>query len=256
VANLIQKNEFWPQPAQYEDLDLADSFYISELVTNLAYAAFLNAVAFHNIIQSLVFDEKMDIACMTQVDGSLFYAPYPGQDHHPIRFVNMHQAMLFVNWLENGQPYGFNTAQELYEALFHGTYRIQGEFLSRSNNLRQKNWRYAVCNHYERSILDETTVDLDEWLDDCILAKNMYPCRFVFARIGNFDATDFIRPDGSKHATGISPFYESIYAQKRFNIRPTGDIYQGKRGFEDVGFRIVQRVIQKITSPYPIHDEL
>ena len=42
----------------------------------------------------------------TGSNGSYSYTVKPGRDDYPVVYVSYFDAMLFVNWLENGQPKG------------------------------------------------------------------------------------------------------------------------------------------------------
>src|SRR4051794_23228093 len=80
-------------------------------ITNLQYAAFLNAVAAQSDPYLLYFPCMDHAACYhmgsgvvrTGSPGSYHYAAEAGRERRPINYVNLYMAMRFANWVNNGQ---------------------------------------------------------------------------------------------------------------------------------------------------------
>jgi len=80
-------------------------------VTNVQYAAFLNAVATKSD-PHVLYDPCLDTSqCYgigsgirrTGSEGNYAYTVEPGRTHRPVNYVNMFDAMRFANWMNNGQ---------------------------------------------------------------------------------------------------------------------------------------------------------
>jgi len=90
------------------------NYYIGRYeVTNLEYAAFLNAVAeadpnglYH---PSMASDARGGIT-RSGGSGNYSYAVKSGRDYNPVVFVSFWDAARFANWLHNGQPTGAQNA--------------------------------------------------------------------------------------------------------------------------------------------------
>ena len=90
------------------------NYYIGRYeVTNLEYAAFLNAVAkadpnglYH---PSMGSDARGGIT-RSGSSGNYSYAVKNGRDYEPVVFVSFWDAARFANWLHNGQPTGAQNA--------------------------------------------------------------------------------------------------------------------------------------------------
>jgi len=79
-------------------------------VTNQQYAQFLNAKALAADPLHL-YNDAMTLTAQGGINrsgppGSGSYAPKPGFENKPVVYVNLYDAMRFVNWLANGQGAG------------------------------------------------------------------------------------------------------------------------------------------------------
>ncbi|HPA18660.1 MAG TPA: SUMF1/EgtB/PvdO family nonheme iron enzyme [Verrucomicrobiae bacterium] len=96
-------------------------------VCNAEYVAFLNAVAKTDTYGLYTTNMSSD-ACggidRSGSSGSYTYSAKSGYENMPVVFVSFHDAVRFVNWLENGQPTGTNQIAGTTET---GSYAISVE---------------------------------------------------------------------------------------------------------------------------------
>jgi formylglycine-generating enzyme required for sulfatase activity len=96
---------FFPPPGA-----VGYSYQIAKLeVTNLQYVEFLNAKATSDPLQfynpAMASDPRGGIM-QDEVSGNFVYTAKPNMANKPVNFVNVFDAMRFVNWLNNGQGAG------------------------------------------------------------------------------------------------------------------------------------------------------
>ena len=78
-------------------------------VTNVQYAAFLNAVAQsdpHGLYNFSMGADALGGILRFGTPGSYSYSVKDGRGNHPVAFVGLTDAVRFANWLHNGQPTG------------------------------------------------------------------------------------------------------------------------------------------------------
>jgi sulfatase modifying factor 1 len=89
-------------------------------ITNTEYAEFLNAVA--DTDSHELFNNQMVGIIRTGSSGSYFYEAAVGREQNPVWAVQFFSAIRFVNWLDNGQPIGAQTASTTED----GAYTFSG----------------------------------------------------------------------------------------------------------------------------------
>jgi formylglycine-generating enzyme required for sulfatase activity len=102
------------------------SYRISKfLVTNAQYAAFLNAKAkldLH-VLYIPLMDRKHGYGIGSGIirkglPGNYSYTVEPGRENYPVNYINLYDAMRFVNWMNNGQG-NADTESGAYTLLGH-----------------------------------------------------------------------------------------------------------------------------------------
>jgi formylglycine-generating enzyme required for sulfatase activity len=82
-------------------------------VNNHQYCAFLNAIAAddpHELYNSNMTDSVHGGIVRSGSPGDYAYGVKPGMGHHPVVWVDFHDALRFCNWLHHGQPVGAQDA--------------------------------------------------------------------------------------------------------------------------------------------------
>ena len=118
-------------------------------VTNLMYAAFLNAVAkidsLYGLYSTLMGTDASGGIIRSGSSGSYSYAVKPGFENRPVNFVSLFDTLRYINWLHNGRP----TVQVQDEtSTENGAYKLRGS-----------NPRQVVRNFAAKYFLP----DQDEW---------------------------------------------------------------------------------------------
>ncbi len=117
---------------------VSEVFRISKYeVTNREYAVFLNAVAVDDPFE--LYSPKMDVNTDSRggivrsgEPGSYAYAAQPGREHKPVVWVSFWDSVRFVNWLQNGQPSGPQSATTTED----GAYTLTAEGIANNRVLR------------------------------------------------------------------------------------------------------------------------
>jgi formylglycine-generating enzyme required for sulfatase activity len=100
-------------------------------ITNDQYAAFLNAVA--SIDTNEVWNSGMKIS-RSGANGSYSYTVQSGFSNAPVTWVSYFSALRFANWLNNGQPRGFQSPTITED----GAYTFSAKFVASSRKLGAK----------------------------------------------------------------------------------------------------------------------
>jgi formylglycine-generating enzyme required for sulfatase activity len=82
-------------------------------VNNRQYCAFLNAIAAddpHELYDTNMTDSVHGGIVRSGSPGDYAYVVKPGMGHHPVVWVDFHDALRFCNWLHHGQPAGAQDA--------------------------------------------------------------------------------------------------------------------------------------------------
>lgn len=116
-------------------------------VTNSQYAEFLNAVAFDdaNSLYNTGMGGAFGGITRSGFIGAFSYTTVPGRENHPVNFVSFWDAARFANWLQNGQPFGLQTASTTED----GTYTLTQAGMTNNTVTRNANTQWAVASANE-----------------------------------------------------------------------------------------------------------
>jgi formylglycine-generating enzyme required for sulfatase activity len=96
-------------------------------VTNIQYAAFLNAVAktdpYGLYNPTMATSRSTGGITRSGTSGNYSYAVIAGMGNHPVTFVSWFDTARFMNWLQNGQPTGLG---EVAASTEQGAYTLNG----------------------------------------------------------------------------------------------------------------------------------
>lgn len=113
-------------------------------VTNAQYTDFLNAVAFDdtNSLYNTGMAGAFGGITRSGPIGAFSYATIPGRENHPVNFVSFWDAARFANWMQNGQPFGFQNASTTED----GTYTLTPAAVAGNTVTRNPGAQWAVAS--------------------------------------------------------------------------------------------------------------
>lgn len=116
-------------------------------VTNMQYAAFLNAVGATdtNDLYNPSMAEAFGGITRSGAPGSYTYSTVGGRERHPVNFVSFWDAARFANWLHNGQP----TGTQNNDTTENGAYTLTPEGIDANSITRNGGWRWAITSEDE-----------------------------------------------------------------------------------------------------------
>jgi sulfatase modifying factor 1 len=117
-------------------------------INNKQYAAFLNAVAAddpHSLYSSNMTVNVYGGITRSGAPGDYSYAPKPGREHHPVVWVDFHDALRFCNWLHHGQPTGVQDNSTTED----GAYTMTDEGMRNNSIARNPKARFWLPNDDE-----------------------------------------------------------------------------------------------------------
>ncbi len=88
-------------------------------VTNAQYAEFLNAVAVTDPNALYTPEQAVEGGISRSgISGSYVYTVNANMGNKPVNFISFVKAMMFVNWLHNGQPTGAQGPDTVYDGVY------------------------------------------------------------------------------------------------------------------------------------------
>jgi formylglycine-generating enzyme required for sulfatase activity len=217
-------------------------------VTNLEYAAFLNAVAesdpngLYN--PGMASDARGGIT-RSGSPGSYAYSVKPGRDYEPVVFVSFWDAARFANWLHNGQPAGAQNAGTTED----GAYTITPGGVSANSVVRnpgaqafvpsENEWYKAayydpLLGDYWNSPTSSDLAPASEPPPGGANSANVWEGTYALTGSASFDAGfDYLTPVGS-YGSSASPYgtFDQGGNVWEWNetIDPGAPAYRGLRG--------------------------